>query len=199
MGVKLLGVCGSTREGSRTKIMVELALETAREAGADVELLDLRDAQLPVFETRREEIWELSPVKRVVETAEWADAFILGTPEYHGGISGALKNWLDYLYDELSGKVCGVVSASGGGGGITSILATKQSFAFCHGFNLPFHAGARGGDFDGAKLVTEKVRDRIVRLAYDVLRYAPVLRKTFEEAKALGKTDPRAGFAGFHA
>lgn len=199
MAVNVLGVCGSTREGSRTKIMVELALETAREAGADVQLLDLREVSLPVFETRREDIWELPPVKRVIETAEWADAFILGTPEYHGGISGALKNWMDYLYDELSGKLCGVVSASGGGGGVTSILATKQSFAYCHGFNIPFHAGARGGDFEGGKLVTEKVRDRIVRLGYDVVRYAPVLRKAFEEGKSLGKTDPRAGFAGFHA
>lgn len=199
MPVKVLGVCGSTREGSRTKIMVELALETAREAGADVLLLDLREVSLPVFETRREDIWELPPVKRVVETAEWADAFILGTPEYHGGISGALKNWLDYLYDELSGKLCGVVSASGGGGGVTSILATKQSFAYCHGFNIPFHAGARGGDFENGQLVTEKIRDRVIRLGHDVVRYAPVLRKAFEEAKALGKEDPQAGFAGFHA
>ena len=199
MSIKVLGVCGSTRVGSRTKIMVELALETAREAGADARLLDLREVQLPVFETRREDVWELPPVKRVVETAEWADAFILGTPEYHGGISGALKNWLDYLYDELSGKLCGVVSASGGGGGVTSILATKQSFAYCHGFNIPFHAGARGSDFEGGKLITQKVHDRVVRLGYDVVRYAPVLRKAFEEAKALGKTDPRAGFAGFHA
>ena len=199
MSVKVLGVSGSTRAGSRTKIMVELALEAAGESGADAQLLDLREVPLPVFETRREDIWELPPVRRVVETAEWADAFLLGTPEYHGGISGALKNWLDYLYEELAGKVCGVVSASGGGGGVTSILATKQSFAYCHGFNIPFHAGARGGDFDGDKLINEKVRDRVIRLGHDVVRYGPVLRSAFEEAKSLGKEDPRGGFAGFHA
>lgn len=199
MGLQILGVCGSTREGSRTKILVEIALQAAAASGADVQLLDLREVQLPIFETRREDVWALPPVKRVVETATWADAFILGTPEYHGGISGALKNWLDYLYEELAGKLCGVVSASGGGGGTTSILATKQSFAYCHGFNLPFHAGARGGDFDGGKLVNAKVHDRLVRLGHDVARYAPVLRKAFDDARALGQDDPRSGFAGFHA
>ncbi|MCG3182279.1 MAG: NADPH-dependent quinone reductase ArsH [Planctomycetes bacterium] len=199
MAVQVLGVCGSTREGSRTKILVETALAAAVESGAEARVLDLREVQLPIFETRREDVWELPPVKKVVELAEWADAFILGTPEYHGGISGALKNWLDYLYDELSGKLAGVVSASGGGGGITSILATKQSFAYCHGFNLPFHAGARGGDFEGGKLASEKVRDRLQRIGHDIVRYAPVLRKAFNDAKVLGAENPRSGFAGFHA
>lgn len=199
MAVKVLGVAGSTKAASRTKIMVELALAACRNAGAETQLLDLRETRLPLFETRRQDIWELPEVKRVVETAEWADAFVLGSPEYHGGIGGALKNWLDYLYDELSGKLCGVVSASGGGGGTTSIIATKQSFAWCHGFNIPFHAGARGGDFEKGTLVNEKVLDRVARLGHDVVRYAPALRKAFEEARALGKDDPRAGFAGFHA
>lgn len=199
MGVKLLGVSGSTRAGSRTKILVETVLAAASESGAEAQLLDLREVPLPIFETRREDVWELPPVKQIVDLAEWADAFVLGTPEYHGGISGALKNWLDYLYDELAGKLCGVVSASGGGGGITSILATKQSFAYCHGFNLPFHAGARGGDFEADKLVNQKVYDRLVRLGHDVVRYAPVLRRAFEDARALGQDDPRSGFAGFHA
>lgn len=199
MAVKVLGVCGSTREGSRTKVLVETALAAAEDSGAKTKLLNLRDVQLPIYDARHDALYDRPEVKQIVELAEWADAFILGTPEYHGGISGALKNWMDFLYDEFSGKLCGVVSASGGGGGVTSILATKQSFAYCHGFNLPFHAGARGGDFEGGKLITEKVRDRLVRLGHDVVRYAPVLRKAFEEARKLGLDDPRSGFAGFHA
>jgi FMN reductase len=199
MAVKVLGICGSTRAGSRTKILVETVLETAQEAGADTKLLDLRDVKLPVFEARHDPYYNLPEVKQIVEQAEWADAFILGTPEYHGGISGALKNWMDFLYHELSGKLCAVVSASAGGGGVTSILATKQSFAYCHGFSLPFHAGTRRGDFEGDELVNEKVRDRLVRLGHDVVRYTPALRKAFEEARELGLDDPRSGFAGFHA
>ncbi|MCB9895306.1 MAG: NAD(P)H-dependent oxidoreductase [Planctomycetes bacterium] len=199
MAVKVLGVCGSTREGSRTKVLVELAMQAAGESGAETKLLDLREVMLPIYDARDGALFELAPVKRIVELAEWADAFILGTPEYHGGISGALKNWMDYLYDELSGKLAGVVSASGGGGGTTSILATKQSFAYCHGFNLPFHAGARGSDFEAGKLTSDKVIDRCIRLGHDVVRYAPVLRAAFDQAKALGPDDKRAGFAGHHA
>ncbi|MCA8917036.1 MAG: NAD(P)H-dependent oxidoreductase [Planctomycetes bacterium] len=199
MAVKVLGVCGSTRDGSRTKLLVELAMQAAGESGAETKLLDLREVTLPIYDARDSALFELAPVSQIVELAEWADAFILGSPEYHGGISGALKNWMDYLYDELSGKLAGVVSASGGGGGTTSILATKQSFAYCHGFNLPFHAGARGSDFEAGKLTSEKVIDRCIRLGHDVVRYAPILRTAFDEATQLGRDDPRSGFAGFHA
>lgn len=198
MSVKILAISGSTRAESRTRQLVEIAAEAARVAGAEVRRASLRELALPVFISGDKTQAETSGVKQARSDALWADGFILGTPEYHGGISGALKNWLDFLYEELAGKLCGVVAATGGGGGDMSITATKRSFEWCHGFSLPFHAAARGADFTDGKLNNDQVRDRIRRLAFDVVRYAPILRDAFEEARKLGDGE-RAGFAGFHA
>lgn len=196
MPTHILGVCGSTSSDSRTRKMLETALESAKAAGAETKLLDLRETVLPVMDPDSKEQAALPVVKLVKETAAWADGFLLATPEYHGNVSGALKNWNDFLYRELSGKVAGVLSMTGGGGGEMSIVSTKNSFNWCHGFTLPFHASANSTHWEG-DILNEKVRERLLRLGKDVVRYAEAIGKAWNEAKALGK-GVEAGFAGYH-
>ena len=81
-----------------------------------------------------------------------------------------------------------MVSVTGGGAGDMSIAAVKTCFAWCHGFTLPFHAAVRPGDVDGDRLVSERLFDRIRRIAHDVVRYAPLLQGAFEQARALGSS-----------
>ena len=131
------------------------------------------------------------------ETAARADGFILLTPEYHGSMSGALKNWFDFHYPELAGKLAGVISVTGGGTGDMSIAAVKTCFAWCHGFTLPFHATVRPVDCDGDRIASDKVLDRIARIAHDVVRYAPLVHGAFVQARASGSGEA-AGFAGMH-
>ena len=79
-----------------------------------------------------------------------------------------------------------------------SITAVKNSFNWCHGFTLPFHAVGKPEDFEGDALISERLRDRVHRIGHDVVRYAPLIRMAFEAAKAAG--DGRAsGVAGMHA
>jgi FMN reductase len=111
-------------------------------------------------------------------------------------MSGALKNWFDFLYGELAGKFAGVVATTGGGTGDMSITAVKTCFQWCHGFVLPFHAAAPTAAFDGLELVDPRVVDRIQRVGHDVARYAPLLRAAFEQARAL--EGPEGGVAGLH-
>jgi NAD(P)H-dependent FMN reductase len=197
MPTHILGVCGSVSSDSRTRKLMDTVLESARAAGAETKTIDLRDTVLPVMDPDSAEQREHAAVKLVRETATWADGFVLATPEYHGNQSGALKNWFDFLYRELSGKVATVVAQTGGGSGDMSIVSAKNAFMWCHGFALPFHASATGASWTG-EVLDAKVQDRLVRLGRDVVRYAQVVRKAWEEAKALGK-GPEAGFAGFQA
>lgn len=197
MSVKLLIVSASTREASRTRGIARRLLPVAEAAGAEVRLLDLHETPLPAFVAGDESLADDAAVRLVKSSAEWADAFLLGTPEYHGGMSGSLKNWLDFLYGELSGKLAGVYAVTGGGGGDMSITSVKNSFNWCHGFTLPFHAAARGADFEGSELSNAMIWDRLERLVHDLVRYAAPLREAFESAKELGE-DPAAGFARFH-
>lgn len=196
---RILVVSGSARHDSHVHELVRIAAEAAESAAAEVQVLRLHDLALPVMAHGDADQDALRSVQAVRTAATWADGFILVTPEYHGSMSGCLKNWFDFLYAELAGKFAGVLAVTGGGGGDMSITAVKTSFNWCHGFTLPYHAAARGADFgaDGG-LSNPSVRDRVCRVAHDVVRYAPVLRQTFEAARALGRV-VEAGVAGTHA
>jgi len=196
---RILIVSGSARQDSNVHALVQLAAETAEAAGAEIQVLRLNELALPVMRHGDLDQDSLAAVQTVRTGATWADGFILVTPEYHGSMSGCLKNWFDFLYAELAGKFAGVLAVTGGGGGDMSITAVKTSFNWCHGFTLPYHAAARGADFgpDGA-LINTAIHDRVARVAHDVVRYAPVLRHTFEAARALGRV-VEAGVAGTHA
>ncbi len=195
---RIVIVLGSTAPGGRIGTLADEAEAAATRAGAAVTRCDLSQIDLPVMCTEDAEQPLLPAVSQLRKDAAEADGFILITPEYHGNMSGALKNWFDYLYLELAGSFAGVIATTGGGGGDMSIVAVKNSFNWCHGFTLPFHAAARPDDFDGDTLVSERLRDRVRRIGHDVARYAPVIRSSFEAAKASGE-DVSAGVAGMHA
>lgn len=195
---KVLIVKGTTAHKSRLASVAEIAREAAEQTGAEVRVWDLVDSPLPVMSLTDPRQRRLPEVLQVREAAAEADGFILITPEYHGNMSGALKNWFDFLYLELAGKFAGILAVTGGGSGDMSIMSVKNSFNWCHGFTLPFHAAARPDDFDGNLLINQKVIERVRRVASDVVRYAPLIRTTFEGARASGD-DWRTGVAGMHA
>lgn len=197
MAPKILVVCGSSREDGYLEQLVALATVAARLAGAEVRELSLCTVQLPVMIWGDAEQGSNPDVVRVRELASWADGFVIGTPEYHGNMSGALKNWFDFLHAELAGKFAGVVATTGGGTGDMSITAVKTCFQWCHGFVLPFHAAANPSAFEGEQLTDTRVIDRVERVGHDVVRYTPVIAAAFERAQAVAGS--AAGVAGLHA
>ena len=197
MSPKVLIVQGTTAHKSRLTSVATIAREAAEATGGDVRVWDLVDSPLPVMSLTDPRQRRQAEVVAVREAAAEADGFILITPEYHGNMSGALKNWFDFLYLELAGKFAGVLAVTGGGSGDMSIMSVKNSFNWCHGFTLPFHAAARPDDFDGNQLVNHRVIERVRRVSSDVVRYAPLIRETFERARSDGD-DWRTGVAGMH-
>lgn len=197
MSARILVVSGSARDESNVHDIVRIAATSARAAGAEVRELLLHTLGLPVMNHGDPEQVKLPAVQEVRTSAAWAEGFILVTPEYHGNMTGCLKNWFDYLYPELAGKFAGVLAVTGGGGGDMSITAVKNCFAWCHGFTLPFHAAARAVDFKDGALHNARISDRVQRVAYDVVRYAPILGLAFNEARTLGEGQ-ESGVAGFH-
>jgi FMN reductase len=196
---RVLLVVGASRPDHHVDATADVAAAQATAAGADLRRTDLARLRLPVMEFGNRDQAVLPQVLAIREEAAWAEGFILLTPEYHGSMSGTLKNWFDYLYRELAGKFAGVVAVTGGGGGDMSITAVKNCFMWCHGFALPFHAAAKPTDFGPShQLVGPRVIDRIARIAHDVCRYSRVVGGAFEEARALG-AGVEAGVAGMHA
>lgn len=197
---KILGVSSSLREGAHTRILVSIALEGAREAGAEVELLDLRETPLPLYD-HREDINtypQAENVHRIAQLVSEADGFIIGSPEYHGSMSGAAKNFFDFHYHEFAGKLMGFVAATGGSQGTSAITHMRASAQYCHAWTLPYHIGASGGDFDTQGLKNSLVRDRLLRIGRDLSIYAPILRSQFQKDLHLPGKSPVNGFAEWH-
>ncbi|MEM7154955.1 MAG: NAD(P)H-dependent oxidoreductase [Myxococcota bacterium] len=194
---RVLVVSGSARAQSPLRAVVEHVCDTVHGIGAQLRVHDLTQLALPLMAYQDPKQAALPQVQQVRTDAAWAQGFVLVTPEYHGNMSGALKNWFDFLYLELAGKFGGVVAVTGGGGGDMSLTAVRNCFNWCHGFTLPYHAAARPPDFTDGRLESAQLRDRIDRIVHDVCRYAPVVGGTFEQARSEG-SGVQSGVAGLH-
>lgn len=119
--LRVVGIGGTLREGSTSLGALRQALQAAEEAGAGIELLDLRELDLPMYEPGKP-LEEYGPeVERLVETIREADALLLSTAAYHGTLAGVTKNALDFAQflarDEkpyLQDKVVGLIATAGG-------------------------------------------------------------------------------------
>src|SRR6185295_706729 len=109
MAIKVLGVGGSMREGSYSTRAVRRCLESARQRGAEIQMLDLRTAGLPMF---RPDIEAQAAIEEIGSLVQWSDAFVLGPPDYHGSMSRAMKNFLDFHWENFAGKLFGYICAS---------------------------------------------------------------------------------------
>ncbi len=178
MALNVLGVGGSLREGSYSSRGVSLCLELARQHGADTRLLELRTVELPLYRPDVEPLPETA--RGVAELVRWADAFVLGTPDYHGTMSGAMKNFLDYHWSEFAGKLFGYVCASHEKG-LTAMEGMRIAVRQCYGWSLPYGVSIYGEqDLDAAgAVVNQRVAARLRMLARDLVVYGVLLREQF--------------------
>jgi len=113
--IQVVGICGSIRKGSYSRMALRVALEGAKEAGAATRLLDLSDYKLIFCDGKEDESNYPQDVFRLRKDVRAANGILLATPEYHGGYSGVLKNALDLMgFEEFEGKMLGLVGVSGG-------------------------------------------------------------------------------------
>ncbi len=139
--VRVVGLCGSLRAESWTRVALTIALAGAEEKGATAELIDLRDYDLP-FCTGEDEFKNEPGVQRLRQNVMEANGVILATPNYHGTLSGVLKNALDLMsMREFEGKVVGLVGVSGGRMGGASTLNTLRAIGrTLHAWVIPWEA-----------------------------------------------------------
>jgi NAD(P)H-dependent FMN reductase len=113
-------VTGSTRPGRNNEAVARWVFDLAKErSDADFELIDIASYHLPLLD---EPVPPSLGHYSQAHTKAWAtkialfDAYVFVTPEYNHGISGALKNAIDYLYGEWNNKAAGFVSYGSAGG-----------------------------------------------------------------------------------
>ena len=151
-------VIGSIREGRVGLPIANWFVERARQHAAfDVELLDLKTINLPIFAERahpRLQQYESEQQKAWSATIAPLDAFVFVTPEYNYSIAPALLNALDYLSAEWAYKPVGFVSYGGISGGLRAVQMAKltvtalRMMPIVEAVNIPFVAKlVEGGVF----------------------------------------------------
>src|SRR5690606_36163717 len=113
-------LAGSNRRESASTRMTRYLQTRISALGHTAKLFDLRENPLPLYDPDSDE--PTSAVLELDRLMRMSDAIVLATPEYHGTISGVLKNALDYLGSEhFDGKAVLSVSAAGGAVGVSSL------------------------------------------------------------------------------
>src|SRR2546428_3234079 len=170
----VLGVAGSTRRGSYSTQALKIALEHAKKQGAEVRLLEI--ANMPLYDPNAPASKE---VELVAKAVSWADAFIIASPDYHGSMSGALKNFLDHFYEEFAGKIFGFIVASHEKG-LTVMDQMRTAVRQCYGWSLPYGVSVNGPqDFTGGELVNARLSKRMQMMARDLVVYGRLLYSQF--------------------
>lgn len=142
-GPFVVALGGTLRANSNTERALKIALMGAADAGARTLLIGGPELELPMYGADRGERAEA--VKHLVESLRAADGVIIGSPGYHGGVSGLVKNALDYIEDlredknpYLHARPVGSVTTGAGWQGAVATLASLRTIVHAlRGWNTP--------------------------------------------------------------
>ena len=137
MTPRILAFAGSLRSESFNKKLVPIAARVARDAGAEVTLLDLKDFPLPLFDQDLEAGQGMpengTRLKKIVTDH---DGLLVASPEYNSSVTAVLKNVIDWVSRSapgepplvaFQGKVATLMSASPGAlGGLRGLVHLRS-------------------------------------------------------------------------
>ena len=179
--MRIAAIGGSTRPGSTTEMALRCAATAAQAQGAEVTYVVGRDLLLPIYDVQSDERSEAA--RTLVEAVRSADGLLIASPGYHGGISGMVKNALDYVEDlsdndppYLHGRAVGCISVAHGWQATVGTLAQiRQTVHALRGWPTPL-GGAVNSQVtrfdDAAQPDDSAVADQLATVGRQVLEFA---------------------------
>jgi azobenzene reductase len=184
MALKILGVGSSMRRNSYGTKALKFVLDMTKKYDTETRLLNLFETKLPFFdpdEESTEEYTSLSDeLRKITDDVIWADAFVLVSPDYHGSMSGVMKNFLDHFWEEFAGKTFGYVCTSHEKG-LTAMDQMRTAIRQCYGWSLPYGVSINGElDFNTkGEIINDLLVKRLDMLAHDLITYGRLIREQF--------------------
>ncbi|MFV2014215.1 MAG: NADPH-dependent FMN reductase [Candidatus Heimdallarchaeota archaeon] len=175
--IKVKGILGSIRNNSFTKKALEIALLGAQEFGANIELIELSQYNLPFCDGGDNKDNYHSDVLKLRNTVKEAHGIILATPEYHGSFSGVLKNALDLMgFNEFEGKMVGLLGVAGGvTGAINSLNMLGTVTRQLRTWVVPHHVSisqSRKAFSNEGKFFDDNLLNRTLELGRQVAKFS---------------------------
>lgn len=148
----IVGLGGTTRPGSTTEKALGAALDAAKAAGCRTLLLGASALPLEPYDPARPE--RSAQAVALVAALREAEGLVVATPAYHGGISGLVKNAIDFTEDMradqrvyFDGLAVGCIVSADGAQAMGSTLAALRSIIHAlRGWNTPFSATLNSRD-----------------------------------------------------
>jgi len=179
--IRIAGICGAMGRGSTTSKALAIALKGAAEYDADTSLLELHDFDL-VFAGSVPQDEYPPDVVRLRQAIRESQGIILATPEYHGSLTGALKNMLDLMsIDDFETKIVGLVGIAGGHvGAINSLNTMKTICRNLHCWVLPQEVSIAnsGSAFDeNGAMKDPALEQRLLNLGRQLVKFASMQKE----------------------
>jgi len=148
----IVAVGGTLRANSSTERAMRYVLAAAERAGAKTKLISGSSLQLPLYQPDNPE--RSDGARDLVAELALADGIILGSPGYHGSISGLVKNALDYAEDlrtdvrpYFSGRPVGCIATAGGWPGAVNTLGALRDIVHAlRGWPTPLGAAINSAE-----------------------------------------------------
>ena len=183
--IRVTGVCGSLSADGATRKALEIVLKGAAEYDAETALLELRNFDLVFYGSVPQN--EYPPdVLKMRNALRDSQGIILATPEYHGSLTGALKNMLDLMsIEDFETKIIGLVGVAGGDiGAINSLNTMKTICRNLHCWVLPQEVSiansAQTFDDDGTAN-DPAIEERLLNVGRQVVKFASVQQKVKQD------------------
>ena len=190
--LSILAVVGSLQRDSVTRVVVRHVAHQLEAAGCAVDVLDFDKEPLALYNP--DTTHDMPGYAELQARVHRADVIILGSPDYHGGISGAMKNFLDHFWHEFAGKLFATIIASHEKG-LTAIDQLRTVARQCYAWTLPYGVSlAEKVDVKDGQIVSEALKERLTMLVRDLRVYGELLAR--QRRSDLAGTEP--GFLARH-
>ena len=176
--MNILVINGSPRKKANTRKLAQTATTYLEQqnSGATITTFDVGLDMLPIMDGE-ESSYIHQNVQKLTKLAEQADGFVICTPEYHNGMSGALKNGLNFLsYHQFSQKPVTICATSGGGkGGINALNNLRIVMRGVGALVLPQQIVVNTIDFTENSLV-ESAQERLAAALHELVNLVRIKR-----------------------
>jgi len=182
----ILAVVGSLQRDSVTRIVVSHVAQQLQASGCTVDVLDFEKESLALYNP--DTAHSLPGYEQLQARVHRADVIVLGTPDYHGSISGALKNFLDHFWHEFAGKLFATIVASHEKG-LTVTDQLRTVARQCYAWTLPYGVSlTENVDVKDGQIASDALQQRLAMLIRDLRVYGEVLAR--QRRADLAGTDP---------
>ena len=171
--LRILAVIGSLQRDSVTRVVIRHLAQELETAGCAVDVLDLDREPLALYSP--DTAHDLPGYAELQNRVHGADVIVLGSPDYHGGMSGAMKNFLDHFWHEFAGKLFANIVASHEKG-LTVMDQLRTVARQCYAWTLPYGVSlTEDVDVKDGQIVSEALQQRLAMLIRDLRVYGELL------------------------